>query len=292
MNMNMDMLQNIMLMMDIKTLFNFFKVNKQIYAIYNNIYFWEQKFVCDDLKYLGLEKPNNINDFIKSYITSTFLKEELYPKIFYNNKASVLLINIEDECEFSYCNTNESCMIIESYMDIHYKNWRLYLRRGDIIENIARSGYRSEGICMYDGTHIIPINHDADDYGSPSKTFIIFKDFLPEYWNKAFDDDVANLNIITKYIDRKNMEKSSNFYWHADPPPTVIYKPIIIQQVKNKYKDVINKATNPVITINFASQNYNIYLTITQINEIITTGTITDDLYLCEMDDNNVYCHY
>ena len=87
MDINMDMLQHIMLMMDIKTLFNFFKVNKQIYAIYNDIYFWEQKFVCDDLKYLGLEKPNNINDFIKSYITSTFLKEELYPKIFYNNKT-------------------------------------------------------------------------------------------------------------------------------------------------------------------------------------------------------------
>jgi hypothetical protein len=293
--------------MDIKTLFNFFKVNKQIYAIYHDIYFWELKFIRDNLKYLGLDKPTNLNDFIKSYITSTLLKEGLYPKVFNNNKASVLLINMKDK--YNYYTKNSHCKTLETNMDNCYKNWRLYLRKGDIIENIANSGYRSEGICMYDGEHIIPPNYDEDDYGSPSKTFVIFKDFLPDYWNRCFNEDATDLNIIKKYInnektnvvkdskfywylEKTNMEDDSKFYWHSDYPITVMYKPDIIQQVKNKCKGVINKNNIPIITINFANQFYNIHLTIMQINEIITTGTIQEELYACYMSDNDVYCYY
>ncbi len=295
MDMNMDIIHNIMLSMDIKTLFNFFKVDKRIYAIYNDIYFWKLKFTHDNLEYLGLEKPNNLNNFIKSYITAKLLKEELYPKVFNNNKASVLLIDIDDKN--TYYSQNEQLTTLETCMDNGYKNWRLYLRKGDIIENIANSGYRSEGICMYDGEHLIPMNHDEDDYGSPSKTFVVFKDFLPDYWNKVFDEDTTHLNVIKKYItsyldEKTNMEKDSSFYWHSDYPPTVMYKPIIIQQVKNKYKDVINKGNIPIITINFANQYYNIHLTIKQINDIIITGTIQEELYACYMKNNDIYCEY
>jgi hypothetical protein len=285
--MNTDIWHNIMLEMDMKTLFTFFTINKQMYAIYKDIYFWQQKFAHDNLQYLGLNKPNNIHDWRKEYIISTNLKEEL--GVFNTNRASVLLIQIDDG--HRYYTEDEHCKSLEKYMNINYKNWKLYLRKGDIIENIEQSGYRSEGICMYDGEHIIPLNYEADDYGSPSDTFIVFKDFLPDYWTKIYNDDVIQLNIIKKYISPLMDDIMSSFYWHCDFPPVVIYKEPIIQQVKNRYTTVINTGTKPIVSINFANQSYNIHLETEQINTIVTTGTI-NELVACDMNNDGIYCYF
>jgi len=286
--MNTDIWHNIMLKMDMNTLFNFFTINKRMYAIYDDIYFWQQKFAHDNLKYLGLTQPNNIYNWRKEYIISTNLKKELYPIVFDNNKASVLLIQMISGPK--YYTKDKHCKSLEKYMDIHYKNWKLYLRRGDIIENIEKSGYRSEGICMYDGEHIIPLNYEFDDYGSPSDTFIVFKDFLPDYWTKIYNDDVIQLNIIKKYTSPLD-NIMSFFYWHCDFPPVVIYKEPIIEQIKNGYTTVINTGTKPIVSINFANQSYNIHLKTEQINTIVTTGTI-DELVACDMDNDGIYCYF
>ena len=60
------------------------------------------------------------------------------------------------------------------------------MKRGDIIENIDESGYRSQGVYMWDGKRVIHQNHDWDDYGSPSQEFLLLTEFPPGYWDKPY----------------------------------------------------------------------------------------------------------
>lgn len=90
------------------------------------------------------------------------------------------------------------------------------LRHGDIIENIAESGYRSEGVIMYynDGAveKLVNQNFEYDDYGSPSTEFELF-DFTGGYWDKKYSVHNHKLNVN---FNTEGPLLNSNFYWHID----------------------------------------------------------------------------
>lgn len=56
------------------------------------------------------------------------------------------------------------------------------LDRGDMIEVCELSGYRSEGVCMWNGQHTIGLNTNCDDYGSVAEEFTALRDFPGDYW--------------------------------------------------------------------------------------------------------------
>jgi hypothetical protein len=85
------------------------------------------------------------------------------------------------------------------------------MKRGDIIENTSESGYRSQGVYMWDGKNVIRQNTSWDDYGSPSTEFKIVTEFLPGYW------DSAKLSCVAW---DKGAEQE--FYWHSDYPPCAL----------------------------------------------------------------------
>lgn len=76
------------------------------------------------------------------------------------------------------------------------------MKRGDLVENINESGYRSNGIYCYDGEDIVYQNRTCDDYGMPSSSFKIVHEFPPGYWD--------NPEINNKFEPDHN----STFYWH------------------------------------------------------------------------------
>lgn len=98
------------------------------------------------------------------------------------------------------------------------------LRHGDIIENKAESGYRSQGVVMYfnDGNDekLVNQNHDYDDYGSPSKCFELF-DFPGGYWDKKYCDKGCGLNVNN---EDNCSECTSDFYWHSDYGLAIIHR--------------------------------------------------------------------
>ena len=84
-----------------------------------------------------------------------------------------------------------------------YKGISKKLKRGDLIENLNESGYRSQGVYCFDGTDIVGQNFKFDDYGTPSTSFKLIKEFPPGYW----DEPIVNNDYE---------EGDSRFYWHFD----------------------------------------------------------------------------
>jgi hypothetical protein len=88
------------------------------------------------------------------------------------------------------------------------------MKRGDIIENINDTGYRSCGSYMYNGEEVIERNFEYDDYGSPSIEFKLITEFAPGYWDQSLNEQMLNTIAWEKGAE-------TEFYWHDDNTPCV-----------------------------------------------------------------------
>ena len=107
--------------------------------------------------------------------------------------------------------------LTKSRLDKKYPGVTSHFSRGDIIENVNESGYRSQGVWMWDGKNIIEQNTDWDDYGSPSKEFKIITEFPPGYWDRVYGEE--NGLTVKKWC---RIDAESQFYWHSDYPPCAL----------------------------------------------------------------------
>jgi hypothetical protein len=94
----------------------------------------------------------------------------------------------------------------EKYPDIKEK-----MMRGDIIENVSKSGYRSQGVYLYDGENVINQYIGYDDYGSVPIEFKAITEFPLHYWDKPYRYTYY-LEINNDYVPNAESE----FYWHED----------------------------------------------------------------------------
>jgi len=131
------------------------------------------------------------------------------------DRATVLRVSIE-RCEaFHYEDRDEEhnreymTRLFSRCMERKYPDFRLSLRRGDIIENVEESGYRSNGVYFYDGRGIINLDIDFNDYGSIP--FVVFEEFAPDYWfvHSFGDDRQSDMNVDNRYV-----QGEPTFYWH------------------------------------------------------------------------------
>lgn len=106
------------------------------------------------------------------------------------------------------------CLVVKQL----YPDFAKHVKRGDIIENIDESGYRSEGVYMVDivddKVMIIYLENSADDYGSPSKNFEGISQFPLDYW------DYSKITINNRWVPERKYAES---YWHDDNVPVAIY---------------------------------------------------------------------
>ena len=74
---------------------------------------------------------------------------------------------------------------------------------GDLIEFEQYSGYRNDGIAIFDGEKIIDLAHEPDDYGTLPQIFRVFekypngKIFNQFYWHNVFEDNYGRWKGIT-----------------------------------------------------------------------------------------------
>ncbi len=173
----------------------------------------------------------------------------IFNKNFRKDRASILLIDIKiTGNDINYMVKNK------------YPNYEKYLRRGDIIENIDLSGHKTNGVFMFNGVKIIDLNYDYYGNGYPSKEFLVFKDFNPDYWNKGsftyFLNVINELNINDIYCPKQ----SSKFYWYTNPPPLLLDKNSI--NMEESKKDVKNNQYyfTKYLIKEFESKKYKIQL--------------------------------
>ena len=95
------------------------------------------------------------------------------------------------------------------------------LERGDIIENIDESGYRSDGVYFFDGKEIIDQSRRIDDYGEPATEFAAPWEFTPDYWGSG---EGAPSPEHTTY-NWTGKEAKSKFYWHSIWPAVTLDEP-------------------------------------------------------------------
>ncbi len=112
-----------------------------------------------------------------------------------------------------------SDFITDQYMDL----WKM-MKKGDLIENIGKSGYRSEGRYYVDIDHkrkksiirngliIRDLHTEWDDYGSIPSHFYVITEFPKSYFNE--DQIIVN----NKYCPKQNKQS----YWHCDNQPCFI----------------------------------------------------------------------
>ncbi len=63
------------------------------------------------------------------------------------------------------------------------------LKRGDFVCYDFYLGYRNEGKAIYDGTKIVDLSFDPDDYGSIPEEFQVIVEFPPMYWSEVIDNN-------------------------------------------------------------------------------------------------------
>lgn len=111
------------------------------------------------------------------------------------NKATVHLISMNME--------NVDDILVCKYIERIHPGMTSLFVRGDIIENVLESGYRSEGVYFFDGKDIVNQYTGYDDYGTPPLDFNVISEFPLNYW--------VDCNIQSRYVDGE-----SKFYWHCD----------------------------------------------------------------------------
>jgi hypothetical protein len=189
---------------------------------------------------------NSDKDLYKDYV-------KIFGKKFRKDRAIVLLVRFERNIE----NLEE----IEKELENSYPGYKRYLRRGDIIENIYKSGYRTNGIYMYNGEKIIDLNYELYEYGTPSKEFLVFKEFCPDYWDCIFVNECGDCKRELNVNNIYHPDRNSEFYWCDPIIPVVVDKKILEPLVeKELLKDVkTNKYYNyNYVNVDFKNKRYRV----------------------------------
>lgn len=115
------------------------------------------------------------------------------------------VIHLVDSSKFKYIDVDllEMCRIEleDELLDFYSK-----IKEGDLVEDVARSGYRCSGVYVINKyLDISSLNDNYDDYGNPPLELSNFIDIPKDYYDKT--------NMIIK---RHNVDESINseFYWH------------------------------------------------------------------------------
>ena len=203
----------------------------------------------NDIFRIFLKKEYNVDVLKNEYVLYQDLYEDytkIFGKKFRKDRAIVLLVSFDKNLE--------ELEKIDKELETLYPGYKRYLRRGDIIENISKSGYRTQGIYMFDGEKIIDLNYEIYDYGTPSKEFLVFKEFCPDYWDCIFVEDSGNCRRQLNVNNIYHPDRNSEFYWCDPTIPVLVDKRVLEPLVeKELLKDV---KTNKYYNYNYVNVNY------------------------------------
>jgi hypothetical protein len=126
------------------------------------------------------------------------------------------IINIEDD--------EKKCNTIQDYL-IQNEIFR-GLKKGDIVENIYESGYRTEGVYIIDTRsgdldksknykYVNTLSYDYDDYGSISSNFLCFSEFEADHFIRAnFKNASWHTNTIGISCNDIIHKNKKDFYYN------------------------------------------------------------------------------
>lgn len=148
------------------------------------------------------------------------------------NKAVIHLVALDNDGED----------IKSSQLKKNYPGIFQMMKRGDIIEDINESGYRSQGIWFFDGEGIIYQYYELDDYGTPPIEFELITEFPPGYWDQ--EEEENNLAKVNQWY----VTGESQFYWHQGScvlsPLGQNLNPMILEKINHHLQNITIKDAN------------------------------------------------
>lgn len=165
------------------------------------------------LQFIPLDDLLKLRDHLKnSHIQLGFINLDTIRSAYINglkrrkDKATIHLINLRD--------------VVGGELEIDeleelYPGISQMMRRGDIIENVSYSGYRSQHVWFFDGNQVIGQYYEIDDYGTPPLEFKLVTEFPPGYWDGDWEWDLGNA-FNAPPVNRWFIRDDSKFYWHHE----------------------------------------------------------------------------
>ena len=189
---NRDTLPLLAVELDLPDILNFCRTSKKVNQfVCNNPSFWRQKinrdfpnriydnddFVRDMYK----NNPKRLYSLFNSPSKIVQFTKEKYPKLFKN---------IDHEYFGEFESGSDDLIVDITDLIYPYIKEREILR-GDILHFEWLGSYRNVGKAIWSGDHIIPLDHDLDDYGNLPKEFQ-----FPEFPLDHFYRSIAHNQII------------------------------------------------------------------------------------------------
>lgn len=131
------------------------------------------------------------------------------------------------------------------------------LKRGDIVHFEQFGDYRNDGKYIYDGTKLLPLDTDYDDYGQLPLEFKVPTEFPPRYWSEYIDHNVFvpvdferfRDEMIAHVVYRKNYWRT-HFYcnflrynvwilWEEEKPANI--EAVLENEWIGEYENCINE---------------------------------------------------
>lgn len=132
-------------------------------------------------------------------------KFEIKPDVF----SIVEAFNL-DKDEYNFISIDDFQENIDSILEIaneHVKQWFPKIKRGDVAHFGELSDYRNDGVVIYDGNKLIPLEEDYDEYGHVPEDFTINEPkFHPTYWK----DVIAHNDISWLKLDENLIAELKN----------------------------------------------------------------------------------
>lgn len=135
---------------------------------------------------------------------------------FREDRASLHFFQSDEEYPIKFIDENGAYKFNPDDMSI----LQPYLRRGDILENVLSSGYRAQGLYIYDGEKVVELDDKLDDYGNIPSQFVVYRDFNPHYWAQG-EMNYNNVLVPT--------QTKTQAYWHSqEHPRAYMHAPTIL----------------------------------------------------------------
>lgn len=179
-----------------------------------------------------------------------------------------IYIDVEDFSEIS----NNPKILRELFNKIHDLGYKP--KRGDVVIMKQFSGYRNNGILIYDGEKLRSLEFDIDDYGSVPKSMKVITEFPINYWegiilhNKIVHFDITTLipsltvNNLYKFTEENDSNKKNNRVYIVFPFTDQTGKIYYITITDNITDEMLDKITPEIflkILKNYPSDELNYF---------------------------------
>lgn len=191
-----------------------------------------------------------------------------------NNLLSINYENVKDNCYPPVMNEYLNQEPVITYLK------EQGIKRGDIIEITEVSGFRNDGLAIWDGNKVQELATEPDDYGTVPPTFFVGEEFLTDHWEgHIFHNQYVWVKTSDPSIKQQILDNltptGSSFTTHMGTFP-IVFSTYDIEEPDEQFLDNVNMVE---LLRNRLEEYPNLYLEYEDVESNIPSDGHT--LYLC-----------